>query len=225
MKIALDSLLGQHDYAAWRRTHHRRALAHRRCRTVPLGPSMRLMFEDEMTLRYQIQEVLRIERTEDPAHRQHEIEAYSHLLPNGQDWRATLQIELPDAQQRERELPPLSRATHEVYVEVARQRRVYAQANTDLPDRHLTRPSAVHFLRFELPADARAAIAAGAPVSVGCANHAYDWRRLIPPATLAALRVDLEPPRSLALRGSRCGPAEPDPRTPWVETFVASGVS
>jgi hypothetical protein len=176
-----------------------RLMAHRRARSVALGPCMRLQFEDALTLRHQIQEVLRAERITSAQGMQQEIDAYAHLLPDGSNWKATLLIELPDAQERRRELPLLNQAAHQLYVELRGQPRVYAQANEDLPDRHhLARPSAVHFLRFQFQASWRAVLEAGGAVRLGCAHERYEYRRMIPPATLERLRHDLLPAGDLA---------------------------
>jgi hypothetical protein len=154
---------------------------------------MRLQFEDALTLRHQIQEVLRAERVTSAEGLQQEIDTYAHLLPDGSNWKATLMIELPDAQQRRRELPLLNQAVHQVYVELPHQPRVQAQANEDQPDRHLGRLSAVHFLRFQFPDPWRAALQAGSPARLGCAHPQYEFRRVIPRATLDLLRRDLVP--------------------------------
>ena len=148
-------------------------------------------FEDEQTVRYQIQEVLHAERVDDLDDAQHEIDTYAHLLPDGSSWKATLMIELPDAQERARELPHLNEAAHRLYIELPRHPRVFALANEDLPDRHLARPSAVHFLRFQFPAPLRIALLAGAGATLGCAHDQYAFRRLIPLATMERLRCDL----------------------------------
>lgn len=169
----------------------RELMAHRRARSVSLGPAMRLQFEDELTLRHQIGEVLRAERITDAQAMQREIDTYAHLVPDGTQWKATLLIQLPEAEERARELPALSEAAHQIYVECERQGRVFAQANEDLGDRHLTRPSATHFLRFQLPEPLRSRLREGAPATIGCTHLSYHWRRLIPPATLRLLRVDL----------------------------------
>lgn len=198
MPLTTADLMSLPVYEHYRRQHQRRLIRHRRERTVPLGPHMRVHFEDEMTLLYQIQEVLRADRNDDSAAMQHEVDTYAHLVPDGTSWNATLMIELPEAAQRRRELPLLNRAAHELYIEVAHQPRARAVANEDLHDRHLTRPSAVHFLRFRLSHETCAAVHAGAPVTLGCAHPAYWWRHLLPPATLARLRHDLALPGGTA---------------------------
>lgn len=168
--------------------HRQILIAHRRERSLSLGPRMWLQFEDELTVHHQIQEVL---RAEPGANLQHETDTYAHLLPDGNNWKATLLIELPDAQERARELPLLNQAAHRLYIELPHHPRVFAQANEDLPDRHLTRPSAVHFLRFQFPPPLRVALLAGASATLGCAHDQYAFRRLIPLATLERLRCDL----------------------------------
>jgi hypothetical protein len=163
-------------------------IRHRRERGLPFGPYMRVQFEDELTVRHQIQEVLYAERHEDAAH---EIATYAHLLPDGRQWKATLQIEIADAAVRARLLPPLNEAVHHLYVDVAGEPRVHAFANEDLPDGHRSRPSGVHFLRFALPAPARAALGRGAGATLGCTHESYPFRRTLPPPLQERLCGDL----------------------------------
>ncbi|HEX3138579.1 MAG TPA: DUF3501 family protein [Rhizobacter sp.] len=175
-----------------RRRHKQILMTHRRERSLALGPCMSLQFEDELTVHHQIQEVLRAEPGSNP---QHEAAIYAHLLPDGSNWKATLLIGVPDAEQRARELPQLSEAAHRLYIELPRHPRVFAQANEDLPCRQLARPSAVHFLRFQFPEPLRVALLAGASATLGCAHDQYAFRRLIPLAMLERLRCDLAPHR------------------------------
>lgn len=191
MNITPSSLMTLPSYSRIRQQHKQQMIRHRRERSLALGPCMRLQFEDELTIRYQIQEVLHAERLHGEDAAAHEIGTYAHLVPDGSNWKATLQIELPDAAERRRELPQLNEAAHRVYVDVARHPRVFALANEDLPDGHRSRPSAVHFLRFQLPASLRAAVLAGATTTLGCAHDQYEFRRVIPPATIERLRRDL----------------------------------
>jgi len=191
MPLTTADLMSLPVYERYRRQHQRRLIRHRRERAVPLGPHMRVHFEDETNLPYQIQEVLRAERNDDSAAMQHEVDAYAHPAPDGKTWNATLLIELPEAERRHRLLPLLNRAAHKLYIEVAHPPRATGLANEDLQDRHLARPSAVHFLRFRLSEAICVAVHAGAPVALGCAHHGYWWRHVLPPATLARLRHDL----------------------------------
>lgn len=169
----------------------REMIAHRRARSMSLSPAMRLQFEDELTVRHQIREVLRAERFTDPVAIQHEIDTYAHLLPDGTQWKATLLIQVPEPAERARELPLLSDAAHDIYVECGKQARVFAQVNEDQSDRHLTRPSGVHFLRFQLPESMRLQLFDGGSAVIGCSHQRYQCHRLIPSATLRWLRGDL----------------------------------
>lgn len=173
----------------------RRALmAHRRARSLSLGPSMRLQFEDAWTVQHQIREVLHAERITDAHEIRHEVQTYARWLPDGTQWKASLLIEMPDVQQRERDLPSLSAAAHEIYVACLGGMalgRTYAVANEDLPDGHRARPSGVHFLRFDLPPAMRERLLGGAAAVIGCANGRYRWQRLIPPGLLRLLQADL----------------------------------
>jgi hypothetical protein len=187
----VGSLMNLQAYGRVRRMHRQALMRHRRQRCLALGPCMRLQFEDALTIRYQIQEILYAERRDDAKGMQHEIDTYAHLLPDGSNWKATLQVELPDANERKRELPQLNDAVHRVYVDVHRQPRVFALANEDLPDRHRSRPSAEHFLRFQLPESMRAAVLAGAPATLGCTHDQYEFRRSVPAGLLGSLCRDL----------------------------------
>ncbi|MBN9462826.1 MAG: DUF3501 family protein [Burkholderiales bacterium] len=199
MNLDARDLMSLQAYAACRPAYRERAIAHRRARTVQLGPAMRLQFEDAHTIRYQVQEVLHAERVADPEAARHELHAYAHLLPNGTEWTASLLIELPEAAERARAMPVLSEAVHFLYVQARGRARVLVSANEDQPDRHRSRPSGVHFLRFRLPPPMRAQLLAGAAVAIGCTHPAYSWHAPLPAATLACLRVDLEPEREPAL--------------------------
>lgn len=191
MLTATSPLASSLLQAPIRHPQRRQLAAHRRSRSLALGPAMWLQFEDELTLEHQIDEVLRAEGDASLAARERERAVYAHLRPDGRHWMATLLIGLPDADERVRDLPMLNQAAHRLYVQVPRLPRVYAQANEDLPDRHLHRLSAVHFLRFEFPAPLRVALLAGADAAIGCEHDEYAWRRAIPMVLLEQLRCDL----------------------------------
>ena len=177
--ITADSLMTLEAYSRWRPAHKAELMAYRRLRTVLLGEHFTVQFEDERTMRYQIQEMLRVEKVFDPQGMQDEIDAYAPLVPDGQNWKATLLIGYPDAAQREQALTNLRGVASRMYVEVAGQPRVYAVADEDMPREDEQKTAAVHFLRFELTEAMRQALKAGAALALGCDHPCYtDWVKL-----------------------------------------------
>ena len=189
--ITPDSLMTLEAYAKWRKTEKPNLIAHRRERTVLLGDHMSLQFESERTIRYQIQEMLRIERIFEEEGIQQEVDAYKHLVPDGTNWKATMMIEYPDVEERRHALARLIDVEDHVYVEIEDLPRVYAIADEDLDRENDQKTSAVHFLRFEFNAAARDAIRAGRPVTIGCDHENYRATQRIPASTLASLVSDL----------------------------------
>lgn len=168
------------------------AIALRRSRTFAFGPCMRLQFENRETIRHQVAEVLRTERITDPRSARDEADAYAHLLPDGSNWKATLFIELPDANERARELPHLNEAVHRLRLDIPGHGQVIGLANEDLPDGHRTRPSAVHFVRFQFSASQRAALwRAEQPLTLRCLHGAYPFIGRMELPILETLRPDL----------------------------------
>jgi len=167
------------------------AIAHRRLRSVALGDHMTLQFEDEATIRRQIQEMLYIEKIFDEQGIQAEIDAYAPLVPTGSNWKATLLIEFPDPHERKRELSRLIGVEDRMFVDVEGYARVYAIADEDLDRENDEKTSSVHFVRFEFSPAQRQAIRAGAQVKIGCDHTNYPAHRSLPPETLAALAGDL----------------------------------
>lgn len=165
---------------------------------------MRLQFENRTTVRQHIERMLRIERITEPSAVQHEVDAYAHLLPDGTNWKATLFIELADAVERARELPQLSEAAHRIYVDIPGHGRVTASANDDLADRHIGRPSAVHFLCFQFSAAQRAALSSVDTAILGSAHAAYPFRALIGAPGYVRLLNDFAPVQPLSTRASPC---------------------
>jgi hypothetical protein len=191
MTITRDSLLSLEAYAKVRKAEAPRLIAHRKLRSVQLGEHVTVQFEDEATIRRQIQEMLHIEKIFDEEGIRHELEAYLPLVPDGTNWKATMLIEFPDANERKRELARLIGIEDRMFVEVEGQPRVYAIADEDLERENDEKTSAVHFLRFELPAPAREAVRAGAGVKLGCDHTNYPAHLSIVPEALAALAGDL----------------------------------
>ena len=189
--ITRDSLLTLEAYSKVRKTIRAEAIAHRKLRSVALGEHITLQFEDEKTIRRQIQEMLHIEKIFDEEGIQSEIEAYGPLVPDGTNWKATILIEYPDPHERKRELARLIGVEDRMFVEVEGQPRVYAIADEDLDRENEEKTSAVHFLRFELPAAAKASVKAGASVKLGCDHTHYPAHVTIAAQTLASLAGDL----------------------------------
>jgi hypothetical protein len=171
--IRRESLLPLETYARERNAFRARVIAHKKDRTVHLGDNVTLLFEDELTIRYQVQEMLRIERIFEEEGIQHELDAYNPLVPDGSNWKATMLIEYPDADERRIMLAKLKGIESRVWVQVEGAPRVYAIADEDLERENEEKTSSVHFLRFELDAPARAALKGGAALSIGVEHPAY----------------------------------------------------
>ena len=189
--IARESLLSLEAYSKIRKPSRAEAIAHRRQRTVALGEHITLQFEDERTIRRQIQEMLLIEKIFDEEGIRSEIEAYAPLIPDGTNWKATMLIEYPDEHERRRELARLIGVEDRLFVEVEGHTRVYAIADEDLERENDEKTSAVHFVRFEFTKSMRQAVRAGAAVKVGCDHTNYPAHVAVAPETLASLAGDL----------------------------------
>ena len=194
MPITPDSLMTLEAYAKHRKAHKLQIIAHRRLRSVRLGEHMNLQFEDEQTVRYQIQEMLRIEKIFEEEGIRGEIDAYAPLVPDGSNWKATVLIEFPDPNERKRELARLIGVEDRLFVEVEGHPRVYAIADEDLDRENDEKTSAVHFARFEFTPAMRQAVRAGAAVRLGCDHRHYPAHVAIPAETLASLAGDLAAP-------------------------------
>ena len=172
-QITRDSLMSLESYAKVRPAYRSEMIAHKKNRSVTLGGHVTLIFEDEKTMRYQIQEMLRAERTFEDAGIQDELDAYNPLIPDGSNWKATMMIEYPDPDERQLALGKLKGIEDRVWVQVADQPRVYAIADEDMERENAEKTSAVHFLRFELDATSAAAAKSGAAIRMGIDLVAY----------------------------------------------------
>jgi hypothetical protein len=191
-RITRDSLMTLEAYASARKEFRARVLAHKKPRSVHLGEHLTLLFEDELTVRYQIQEMLRIERTFEQAGIQDEIDVYNPLVPDGSNFKATLLVEYDDADERKRALALLKGIEDRIFVQVEGCPPVYAIADEDLERENAEKTSAVHFLRFELTPDMIAALKRGAALGVG-ADHPACAASIpaVAPETRMALAQDL----------------------------------
>lgn len=172
-QITRDSLMTLEAYARARPQFRARVMAHKQNRTLELGEHLTLIFEDELTVRYQVQEMLRAERTFEEAGIQDELDAYNPLIPDGANWKATLMIEYPDVEERRRMLARLIGIEDRVWVQVAGHARVSAIADEDLERDTAEKTSAVHFLRFELDPAMVRALKEGAALAVGVDHPEY----------------------------------------------------
>ena len=189
--ITRDSLLTLEAYAKVRKSSQPEAIAHRKLRSVALGEHMTLQFEDERTIRRQIQEMLHIEKIFQEDGIQSEIEVYEALVPSGSNWKATLLIEYPDPNERRRELGRLIGVEDRLFVEVEGHARSYAIADEDLKRENAEKTSALHFVRFEFSSVQREAVRAGADVKLGCDHTHYPAHVMLGAETLASLAGDL----------------------------------
>ena len=190
-KLTRDDLLPLERYAAERPAFRARVIAHKALRTLHLGPHVTLVFEDRLTVQYQVQEMLRIERIFEAAGIEDELAAYNPLIPDGGNLKATMLIEFPDPEQRRVELARLKGVERQVWLQAGEGAKAFAIADEDLERENEEKTSSVHFLRFELDAGARAALAAGAPLVLGCDHPAYGHRLAVPEASRRALAADL----------------------------------
>ena len=191
-QITPDSLMSLEAYTKWRKIHKPEVLAHRKLRSVHLGENVHVQFESETTIRYQIQEMLRIEKVFEEEGIQQEIEAYAPLMPDGCNWKGTMMLEYTDINERKRELARLIGIEDRMFIEVEGHPRVYAIADEDLDRENDEKTSAVHFVRFEFNAATKAAIQAGAAVKIGCDHTNYPAHMELPADTLASLAGDLK---------------------------------
>ncbi len=172
-KLTRDNLMTLEAYAKARPALRTQIIAHKKIRSICLGDHLNLIFEDELTMRYQVQEMLRTERIFEEAGIQDEIDAYNPLIPDGGNWKATLMIEYTDEDERRVMLTRLKGIENKIWVRVLGQAKVHAIADEDLVRENEEKTSAVHFMRFELDPASIAAIKAGAAISIGVEHPEY----------------------------------------------------
>ena len=190
--IQRDSLLTLEAYAKARPDFRKKAIEHKANRKVFIGKNVMLQFEDELTMRYQIQEILRVEKSFEEKAIQEELEAYNPLVPDGDNWKATLSIEFPNEAERKQKLVELKGLERHTYVQVGNLEKVYAIADEDLPRETEEKTSAIHFLRFQLSAEMIRAVKNGDAIAVGIDLPAYTVHvPEIAPQTQASICKDL----------------------------------
>ncbi|MBI5041552.1 MAG: DUF3501 family protein [Gammaproteobacteria bacterium] len=172
-KLSRDDLYSLEKYAELRNEFRARVLAHKQNRQVHIGEWATLYFEDRLTMQYQIQEMLRIERIFETAGIQDELDAYNPLVPDGGNWKATFMIEVPDPDERREMLAKLVGIEDRVWVQIGAADRVFAIADEDMERDTAEKTSAVHFMRFELTPAMVAAAKRGAPIGMGIDHPEY----------------------------------------------------
>jgi hypothetical protein len=191
-KLTRADLISLEQYAVDRKRMRTEVIAHKLIRNVQVGPNMTWCFEDRITIRYQIQEMLRVERIFESAGIQEELDAYNPLIPDGTNFKATMLIEYPDADVRRAALEKLKDVENRCWMQVNDMERIFATADEDLERSNDEKTSAVHFLRFELSPAMVGAFKSGAPVGVGVDHENYRHSiSPLPPEVRDSLRADL----------------------------------
>jgi len=192
MTLTRDDLWSLEEYAGRRAEFRQQVLAHKKLRQVALGPHATLYFEDQLTMHYQVQEMLRVERIFEAAEIEEELDAYNPLIPNGSNWKATFMIEYGDVEERQRALANMGGIEETVWVQVGDGTKAYAIANEDMERTRDSKAAAVHFMRFELSGQDLAELRQGAAVHMGL-DHASLANSVTLEATVrAALCKDLD---------------------------------
>jgi hypothetical protein len=171
--LTRDDLLSLEEYAQQRDRIRAEIMEHKKTRQVPVGPNLTLYFEDEKTMRYQIQEMLRIERIFEADGIQEELDTYNPMIPDGCNWKCTMMIEYPDVEERRRRLSELVGIEETLHVQVDGFDPVYAIVNEDLERSTEDKTSSVHFARIEFTPEMIAAMKAGASITAGVRHDSY----------------------------------------------------
>lgn len=187
-----EDLYSLEEYAKIRGDFRAKVMAHKKNRKVHVGENATLYFEDRLTMQYQVQEMLRIERIFEAEGIAEELATYNPLVPDGSNWKATFMVEYPDVEERRQALEKLIGIEDKVWVQVAGQDKVFAIADEDLEREDGTKTSSVHFLRFELTPDMVAGMKDGTVLSVGIDHPKYQLAVTVDDVTHDALARDLD---------------------------------
>tara|TARA_R110000787_G_scaffold82711_3_gene178680 strand:+ start:2113 stop:2697 length:585 start_codon:yes stop_codon:yes gene_type:complete len=190
-KLQINDLWKLEDYAQQRPEFKKQVLAHKRHRKLHLGDHVTLLFEDRLTIQYQIQEMLRIERIFERDAIQEELDSYNPLIPDGRNWKATMLIEYEDERVRAEKLVDLRGVERQVWVQVGDLPRIHAIADEDMERENETKTSAVHFMRFELDDAAIRLLQEGMELRFGITHAHMNIEQIIGDQVRAALIADL----------------------------------
>jgi hypothetical protein len=191
-EITRNDLMSLEQYAEQRDEFRQRVLAHKKHRQVALGPNATLYFEDRLTLLYQIQEMLRIEKVFEADGINEELEAYNPLIPSGRNFKATFMIEYADATVRAAQLEKMLNIEDLVWMQVGEHDKIWAIADEDLERSNDIKTSAVHFMRFEIDDEMAQELKAGADLQIGVQHAVYTYDMLVEGDTRASLLADLD---------------------------------
>ncbi len=190
-KLTREQLMSLEQYAEQRAEFRQEVIEHKKDRRVAIGPNLFLYFEDRLTIQYQVQEMLRIERIFEADGIQEELDAYNPLIPDGSNLKCTAMLEYQDVEERKRQLAMLTGIENHVWVRVEGFEPVYAIANEDLERSTDEKTSAVHFMRFELTPEMVGALRAGAGLVMGVNHDLYRYETDVTDASRASLLADL----------------------------------
>jgi hypothetical protein len=190
-RLTPEDLYSLEQYAKIRGDFRAKVMEHKKNRKVHVGPNATLYFEDRLTMQYQIQEMLRIERIFEQEGIADELAAYNPLIPDGTNWKATFMVEFPEVEERREALARLIGIEDKVWVQVAGHDKVHAVADEDLEREDETKTSSVHFLRFELTPEMIAAVKSGSAISVGIDHPNYQYSVVVEDAAGSSLTKDL----------------------------------
>ena len=191
-KLEREDLWSLEDYAQRRAAFREQVMAHKQNRSLQIGPHVRLLFEDRLTMQYQVQEMLRAERIFEAEGIQDELNVYNALIPDGSNWKATMLIEFEDVAERQKALTRLISIEAKTWIQVAGHERVYAIADEDMERENADKTSSVHFMRFELKPDMLKALKTGAALNAGVSHDNYhETAAPVPDALRKSLLADL----------------------------------
>lgn len=190
MTLTRDNLFSLEKYSSIKDEYRARVMEHKKNRRVPIGDHATLYFEDALTMQYQVQEMLRLERIFEADAIQEELDVYNPLIPDGTNWKATFMMEYEDVEERKRALAKLTGIEDTIWVKIGNFDKVFAIANEDLDRTEPDKTSAVHFMRFELTPAMVTAAKEGSAIKAGIAHPAYTAEVELPPAKRSSLVGD-----------------------------------
>ncbi|GFE90745.1 DUF3501 family protein [Steroidobacter agaridevorans] len=190
-RLTRADLMSLEQYSTTRKEFRGRVLDHKRNRLIAIGPNVTWAFEDRLTIQYQVQEMLRVERIFEAAGIQDELDAYNPLIPDGSNWKVTFLIEFPDPEERKQRLAVMKGIEDRCWVQVEGLERSFAIADEDLERENEEKTSSVHFLRFELSAEMASKVKSGSPVKVGIDHPQYNFEVQLSSAQRDSLARDL----------------------------------